>query len=295
MAWIESNEELAAHPKTKKAARLLEIAIPTMLGHLHLLWWWCLKYAQDGDLSQYEADDLADAAAWEGDATRFVRALLDCGPGESFGFLEQSEDGGLMVHDWMDYAGKLIERRQVNARRMKDARAKHMQRTCGATVPNLTVPNHINNNNDNAREESAAADSQPGDAVDKPQESPDVPKAVGTQAVTWAEEHWGRPIAPGEAETITGWCDSFASRGSPEPDDLVIEGLRQCLAANARNLNYLRAIMLDWLENGIMTVAQVTARDAERKKQKGHKRGPREPSARGPSGTKPDKYEDFYL
>lgn len=292
MAWIESNEELAAHPKTKKAARLLEITIPTMLGHLHLLWWWCLKYAQDGDLSQYEAADLADAAAWEGDATRFVRALLDCGPGESFGFLEEIEDGGLMVHDWMDYAGKLIERRQANALRMKDARAKHVHRMCEATVPNLT--NNINNN-DRAREEISPSAGEPTQSVNEIQKNVNEPKAIGTQAVAWAEEHWGRPIAPGESETIIGWCDSFASRGSPEPNDLVVEGLRQCLATNARNLNYLRAVMLDWLENGILTVAQVTARDAERKKQKGHKRGPREPSARGPSGTKLDKYEDFYL
>lgn len=39
MAWIESNQQLARHPKVKKAARTLEISVPTVVGHLHFLWW----------------------------------------------------------------------------------------------------------------------------------------------------------------------------------------------------------------------------------------------------------------
>jgi len=45
MAWIESNQELARHPKAKKAARMLGISVPAVVGHLHFLWWWCLEYA----------------------------------------------------------------------------------------------------------------------------------------------------------------------------------------------------------------------------------------------------------
>ncbi len=153
------------------------------------------------------------------------------------------------------------------------------------------------NNNDNARGEKVETEDDPGDGVDKHQEPAEEPKAIGTQAVAWAEEHWGRMLAPGEADAITGWCDSFVSRESSEPDSLVIEGLRQCLAANARNLNYLRAIMLDWLDNGILTVAQVIARESERNKsQKGHKRRPTNiGSANSRGQPKADKYEDFYL
>lgn len=68
MAWIESHQELWRHPKTKKLARLLQISIPTAVGHLHGLWYWAMDFAQDGDLSSYDAEDIADAVMWEGDA-----------------------------------------------------------------------------------------------------------------------------------------------------------------------------------------------------------------------------------
>jgi len=40
--YIQSHEEIATHPKTRRLARALGISLPTVIGHLHLLWWWCL-------------------------------------------------------------------------------------------------------------------------------------------------------------------------------------------------------------------------------------------------------------
>ena len=53
MAWIESHQELANHPKTKRFKRALGISTPQAIGHLHLLWWWALDYAQDGSLAAF--------------------------------------------------------------------------------------------------------------------------------------------------------------------------------------------------------------------------------------------------
>jgi len=151
VAWIESNQQLARHPKAIKAARKLGISVPAVVGHLHFLWWWCLEYANDGDLSRFDASDIAVAAGWEGDEGDFVTALVDCGPGDSMGFLEQT-DLGLAIHDWMNYAGRLIEKRQANTKRMQNARAKHVRSTSETsathvqglpypTLPNRTVHN----------------------------------------------------------------------------------------------------------------------------------------------------------
>lgn len=112
MAWIESHQELARHPKTKRLARAAGISIPAAIGHLHLLWWWALDYAQDGDLDGYSAEDIADAAEWSGgDANHFVNAL------ESAGFLDHEE--GWRIHDWHDYAGRLLEQREAKAKYKK--------------------------------------------------------------------------------------------------------------------------------------------------------------------------------
>lgn len=77
-----------------------------MIGHLHLLWWWALEIAPDGDLADYDEADLADAAQWPGEPDRFVGALLTCGPGDAHGFLEP----GLRLHDWQDYGGRYAAR-----------------------------------------------------------------------------------------------------------------------------------------------------------------------------------------
>jgi len=109
MAWIESNQELGRHPKMKRFARLLSISWPEAVGYLHYLWWWALDFAQDGDLSQYEAGDIADAVHWKGDSEKFVNALLDAG------FLDMSSEGNWEIHDWYDYAGKLLEHRAAQS------------------------------------------------------------------------------------------------------------------------------------------------------------------------------------
>lgn len=109
MAWIESHQELGRHPKTRKLARLLAISVPAAIGHLHLLWWWALDYAQDGDLSKYDPEDIADAVMWDGDAQELCEALIKAG------FLDQYESG-LRIHDWADYTSKLQEHREKRAR-----------------------------------------------------------------------------------------------------------------------------------------------------------------------------------
>jgi len=136
MAWIESHQSLGTHRKTKALQRLLKINTVKAVGHLHLLWWWCLDNAPDGDLSRLDPEDLAEAAMWTGNPNTFVNSLVVSG------FCEENP---LKLHDWDDYTGKLIQRRTANRERMRSTRATHVQDTniarAPATVPNTTVPN----------------------------------------------------------------------------------------------------------------------------------------------------------
>jgi len=128
VAWIESHQELANHPKLVRFARLLDVHRTYAIGLLHRLWWWALDHAEDGDLSQFDAADLADACGWEGDAETLVKALRECGPGNRAGFVEEVE-GRWMLHDWWEYAGKLV------ARRRADRDRKRSERTPRPAVP----------------------------------------------------------------------------------------------------------------------------------------------------------------
>lgn len=122
MSWIESHQELRNHPKTRKAARLAGITRRDLVGALHFLWWWALDYAQSGDLTSFDTAELEAEMEWEGEPGGLLRALTECGQGGGPGFLERKTDGHLLIHDWWDYAGKLIEKRAIDRDRKRAGR-----------------------------------------------------------------------------------------------------------------------------------------------------------------------------
>lgn len=148
--WIESHQEIAQHPKTKRLARRLGISVPTAIGHLHLLWWWSVDYADDGDLSRYTPEDIADAMMWEGEPQDLWDALVE------LHWIDLKEERP-EIHDWDTYIGRLLEKRRKDAERKRESRdrtppapptsnghttdtPKDIQATAQVTVPNRTVP-----------------------------------------------------------------------------------------------------------------------------------------------------------
>ncbi|WP_135552056.1 DnaD domain-containing protein [Paenibacillus cymbidii] len=122
MAWIESHQSLGGHPKTKKFARKLGVTVPTAIGHLHLLWYWALDYAKDGNLSWHESEDIAEAIGWTGDADQLIDALLTAG-GHKPGWIER-RGNELHLHDWQQYGGKFLANKASDAERKRNARNK---------------------------------------------------------------------------------------------------------------------------------------------------------------------------
>ncbi|MPZ13787.1 MAG: hypothetical protein GEU73_05085 [Chloroflexi bacterium] len=110
-SWIPSHTALARHPKTRRLSRELGLPVPAVMGHLHCLWHWAFDIAPDGDLSRFEAQDIAEGAmydpshydeAWEYDADfaeQLVKALV------AAGFLDQRGEV-LILHDWDEYGGR---------------------------------------------------------------------------------------------------------------------------------------------------------------------------------------------
>lgn len=115
MAYVEMHQELGDHPKTRRFMRLLKVSRHEAIGLLTDLWWWAMDYAQDGDLSRYDACDIADGAHFDGDPDALVEALVGCGIGTGHGFVERDEKGGLRLHDWHLYGGKLAAEKKRQA------------------------------------------------------------------------------------------------------------------------------------------------------------------------------------
>jgi hypothetical protein len=159
LAWIESHQALGHHPKTIRLAAELHVSLPTAVGHLHYLWWWALEYAPDGRLCAGSELMIARACQWHGKTGRFWSGLV------SAGFVE-ADLAGYQIHDWYDFAGKLVEQRALRRVSNRAAQERRRQRFVSAdvsadkvlsqqeisadrddsqhpTVPDRTGPNHV--------------------------------------------------------------------------------------------------------------------------------------------------------
>jgi 5-methylcytosine-specific restriction endonuclease McrA len=105
MAWIEVHQSLPNHKKTLVASDILDIPPVHFMGHLICFWLWALDNAPDGNLKGISARIIARAAQWDGDPQQFLNALLQAG------FIDQVGDS-YVIHDWYDYAGRLLDQRQ---------------------------------------------------------------------------------------------------------------------------------------------------------------------------------------
>lgn len=114
MAWIEVHDTLREHHKTYAFADSLKIPQYSAVGILVSLWTWAINNAPDGDLSKYAPPAIARACYWDKKPEKLIEALTECG------WLSEE----LSLHDWQDYAGRLIDRREANARRNREARER---------------------------------------------------------------------------------------------------------------------------------------------------------------------------
>lgn len=137
MAWIESHTEIGDHPKVYVLYTALSVRKAEAIGLLHLLWHFTMKFAwRDGDLTRFDDVAIARASGWEDDASMFINGL------QKSGFLD-----GKKVHDWINFAGRLIKDRvrywKSNKIRKQSVRKPSVLRpesVANLTLPNLTLP-----------------------------------------------------------------------------------------------------------------------------------------------------------
>jgi hypothetical protein len=237
--WIESHQDIWNHPKTRKLEKRLGISRAAAVGHLHGLWHWAVSYALDGSLTRHEPEDIAIAAYWDGDPNDLLTALRDTG------WIDDNA-GELSLHDWDQYTGRLIERRERDAERKRAAREAMRARLADV---------------------HAASDERPEDGVrtNPPTNQPDLPTSPTTPALPedvevgkrvkrvrrtlseegFTEEELERPLRdlanelatnPGHINSPVGWTRARAlkerAHNTPSSNVAVIDGEKFFKAEN---------------------------------------------------------------
>jgi hypothetical protein len=142
MTWIETHDKLERHPKVLDLMNLMGWNKNETLGVLIRFWWWCLEYAEDGDLRPHSPQRIAGALDMMGDyAVKFVPSMI------STGWIDEKPN--LRVHDWWDYIGNfLMSKYKHHPSKWRRVRRLYRGKKNGAKnsskngTPNLTIPNH---------------------------------------------------------------------------------------------------------------------------------------------------------
>ena len=113
--WLPIHTELPRHIKIKRFSKQLRINKAQAIGHLVMLWLWTLENAADGSLEGFSYDEICQGADWHGrDKGNFIFALMEAG------FLDMDN----RIHDWDDYAGNLLSRREKDRLRKRAERRR---------------------------------------------------------------------------------------------------------------------------------------------------------------------------
>lgn len=147
MAWLEIHQTLPLHRKTMHLAALLGIPRAYATGLMVTFWLWALDNTPTGDLDNLPPGLIEMAAQWEGEEGALLGAMIEVG------FVDK-DDTGIRIHDWQDYAGKLIARREKALDRMRNARDAHNKKKTSAN-DTRTIREQVANDTRTEREQNA--------------------------------------------------------------------------------------------------------------------------------------------
>lgn len=127
--YIEVYSELLNHPKVDHLCSILRITRIYARGAIVSLWLWASKYAEDGDLTKYAAQEIARGIGWRKNPDQLMKALIDSK------LLDQS-DKKLMIHDWDKHGIRLIRQSRERQRnyRQRERNEDCVQRSASAAL-----------------------------------------------------------------------------------------------------------------------------------------------------------------
>lgn len=130
------------HPKFRSLIRSLVMPQYAVVGVLESLWMLACQFADDGDISRFNAQEIADYVGYDGDAQSLVDALIQSR------WIDKDEEK-LTIHDWNEHCPHYLHDRR---RKRKDSKNKpddsrkfqETPRDSDPTMSNQAKPSQFN-------------------------------------------------------------------------------------------------------------------------------------------------------
>lgn len=136
MAWIEfHSSKIKRLKKFGDLRRLLSWSSNETLGFLGSFWGEAIELSEDGDITKWSPEYLCEITGTTLNPERVWNALV------STGWIDLSEDGSVLIHDWYEYAGRYLELRYRTSDPAKLNLIKEKFSQSSVSPPNLTKPN----------------------------------------------------------------------------------------------------------------------------------------------------------
>lgn len=116
--YVKCFDSIREHPKMYALAETLKIPDYAAIGIIMGVSLWGARNTRGGDITDIPTRALADAIHWKKKPELLFNALVDCG------FIDKTEDGRIVLHEFEEYGGKLEEARQKSSERVKAFRER---------------------------------------------------------------------------------------------------------------------------------------------------------------------------
>jgi len=150
--WLKVHDTLLDHRKLRRTCKLLKVSEVSLRGYLVTLWLNVLRHSPDGDLDDWNEEDIEHYAGWAGKPGIFVPSLIKTA------WIDIVDDRAV-IHDWDEHSERLhVAKVRKQAR---ERQRKHREKTSESRVTNAPVTGDVTL--DNAREEKRGEEKRGGE------------------------------------------------------------------------------------------------------------------------------------
>ncbi len=244
LPWIQVYSNLPEHPKIYALVDRLKLRRNSeAVGIVVSLWLWAAKNAPDGDLSGFP--DRAIAAAlgfYRGRGTELCQALAETG------WLDVNENGGYSIHNWTQYAGRLMEIVKRNREEWKIRSRRYREKTLV-----LQEKNKLES------EASRVTHAQTGQDITEHNHN-----SLSESSSSWTKEKLSSLFSPRLALSPSAMEELLSLTDGME--EAVVRRALDIAQDNGKLVwGYVKGILKNWKSCGIRTLSQVEEREAKRK------------------------------